>query len=357
MAAHKPTYRITPVRDLNQWDEALQGHHQVTAFHSSQWGCLLQEHFPQLKLLPAEIFRGSDLIGALPCYLFRPVPLLTMMHSSHWNLPGGPLIWDTKGFDPIEFTWAMTAFFAQIARQYHLTEVLLHTSPFGANLDAEQLEQSGFEPYQERFTHSLDIREGRDAVWAAYNKRVRGAVRKAAKSDVTVSISNSEERMQEFYAMYLSMMRHFGSPPKPYGLLRALQLGAIGHLVVAEHEGQLIGGLLFLHFGRSVTLWVEATLPEFLHLRTNNALIDFIVAWACEHDYEWVDFGASPPERRGLVTFKEEWRAKRHDFVTYRWICSRLRHRLWEQMEPPLRTAYGWLQRRNTSGSEIDLDE
>ena len=207
------------------------------------------------------------------------------------------------------------------------------------------LAEHGFTQTDERFTHILDIRAGRKVVWTAYNKRVRGAVRKAAKHGVRVRLSESEDDMRTFYRQYLAMMHHFGSTPKPYPLLRGLQQSSLGHLVVAEYEGQIIGGLLFLHAGTGVTLWVETSLPEHLHLRTNNAVIDFIVEWACERGCDWVDFGASPPERPGLVAFKEEWRAVRREFFSYRWVRHPRRLRLWQKVEPRLRTLYGRLQR------------
>ncbi len=344
----KQRYQICPATDTTDWDIQLRQTSLCNAFHTQTWAGILQQHFPRLQPVFLEILRDNIPVGFLPCYLFRPFPFVSMLHSLHWNLPGGPILWNNRTIDTAALTEAIVTAFHSVASRHHLTEVVLNSSPFGSPLDESSLHRLEFEPHGSRFTHLLNIEQGYDAVWTAYNKRIRGAVRKAAKNGVSVRMSQSEQEMQVFYAMYLSMMRHFGSPPKPYALLNTLRNSPIGDLVVAEYEGQIIGGLLFVYFNKIATLWVEASLPEYLHLRTNNAVIHFIVRWACEHGYHWVDFGASPPERKGLVAFKEEWRAERFDFQCYRWMRSPWRYRFWTQMEPALRCVYSWIQRWKT---------
>jgi len=181
--------------------------------------------------------------------------------------------------------------------------------------------------------------------WNAYNNRVRGAVRKAEKNGVVVRDSDSEEDLKDFYEMYLSMMRHFGSTPKPFSMMRFLQESKIAKLTIAEHSGVIVAGLLYLFFNHTVTLWCEASLPEFLKFRPNNAIIHHIVCWACQQGYDWVDFGASPPEREGLIAFKEQWRAKRCDVSIYAKVYSPWKRRIWTASEPALRSIYGLMQR------------
>ena len=149
----------------------------------------------------------------------------------------------------------------------------------------------------------------------------------------------------DFYRLYLTLMERFSSTPKPYELLRYLQKSPIARLVVAELNNQIIGGLLFIHFNSSVRLWCEASDPDFLSCRPNNAIIDYIIRWACEHGYPCVDFGASPPESKGLIAFKEEWRAEKAWFYTFTKLHFSWRRKLWTVSEPALRRVYGAIQR------------
>jgi lipid II:glycine glycyltransferase (peptidoglycan interpeptide bridge formation enzyme) len=191
------------------------------------------------------------------------------------------------------------------------------------------LRKAGFIKQNARFTHLLNIQHGYDSVWKACQGSVRRAVRKSIRNGVSVSISESEEDLQAFYTIYLTMMQIFKSPPKPYSLLSALQKSSIGRLVIAEHQNKIIGGMLLLHFNKIATVWVIASMAQYLDLRPNNALYDFIIRWACDNGFSWVDLGASPPERAGLIKFKESWNAERHDFFTYQWIQSSWRYHLW----------------------------
>ena len=86
-------------------------------------------------------------------------------------------------------------------------------------------------------------------------------------------------------------------------------------------------------------------MPEFWEYRPNNAIFHHIIRWACEQGYEWVDFGASPPENKGLISFKEEWNAKQHNFSVYAKVHIPFRKSIWTISEPILRKIYALMQR------------
>jgi len=197
----------------------------------------------------------------------------------------------------------------------------------------------------ENFTHILEVKNGYENVWNSYNKRVRGAVRKAKKTGIIVKETEDEKDMIEFYKLYMAMMGHFNSTPKPYSLLRYLQTSSIARLVVAYFNDKLVAGLLFIHFNSSLRLWCEASDPDFLSYRPNNAIIDYIIQWACKYNYPYVDFGASPTENKGLVAFKEEWRAEKTWFHTFSKLNSAWRKKAWTTSEPALRRVYSAIQR------------
>jgi lipid II:glycine glycyltransferase (peptidoglycan interpeptide bridge formation enzyme) len=207
------------------------------------------------------------------------------------------------------------------------------------------LNRAGYEKNKELFTHLLNTNPDYEIIWKAYNKRIRGAVRKAKKTGVIIRDTDSEADLTAFYKIYLASMKRFKGTPKPFSLLRTLQLSPIAKLAVAEREDTIIAGLLYLFFNRTVTLWCGASIPEFLEYRPNNAIFHYIIGWACEKGYKWVDFGASPPENRGLIAFKEEWRAKQHNFSVYTKVYSPFRKNIWTFSEPMLRKIYALRQR------------
>ena len=136
-----------------------------------------------------------------------------------------------------------------------------HTAIYG-----DLLTETGYESTN-HFTHLLKTNGNIDALWHAYNKRVRGAVRKAEKSGVEVKNTDSAEALSTFYDMYLATVKRLGGTPKPRALMQTLLQQKIARLAIATYHDTIIAGLLYLHFNQTVTLWCEASVPEFLKYR------------------------------------------------------------------------------------------
>jgi lipid II:glycine glycyltransferase (peptidoglycan interpeptide bridge formation enzyme) len=336
--------------ELKYWNRIISRCPYSEALHTVEWRNALTACFKQLRPLYF-IIRDieGDIVGALPCFAFHPIPVGRMLLSMPGTLPGGPLIF--PGANVAEATLSVVE---------KLNEISHGTSRFGncpyfettltlpAHCDSgvgDSLASAGYLRESVHFTHILDTRREYEEIWKAYNKRVRGAVRKARKAGVIVRETENEAEMMDFYRLYLASMQRFNSTPKPYQMLRYLQTSSIARFVVAQLDHRLIAGLLFLHFNSSVRLWCEASDPDSLSYRPNNAIIDYIIRWACEHGYPYVDFGASPSESKGLIAFKEEWRARKAWFYTFTKLHSSWKKKLWVASEPALRRVYAAVQR------------
>jgi len=330
--------------EIKDWNGIASLCSYSEALHTLEWREALIASFNQLKPIYFVIKDDNmEIAGGVPCFIFQPIPGIKMILSMPWDLPGGPLIF--PGTNIKDVTLSVIDALEKISRETGAFEV---TIKLPVNCEPEiinNLELEGYTKNSSYFTHILDINKGYEGVWNDYNKRVRGAVRKAQKAGVVVRETENESEMFDFYNLYLSAMSHFGSTPKPYKLLRYLQISPIARLVVAQLENHIIGGLLFLHFNSYVRLWCEVSDANFLNYRPNNAVIDYIIKWACEQGYSQVDFGASPIERKGLVAFKEEWRAQRKGFYTFTKIFSSRKRKIWILSEPTLRRLYGTIQK------------
>ena len=338
-------YQFEELTKTELWTQTVESCSYSSAFHSLEWRDALEHSFKQLEAWYFLIKEEDTIVGALPCCLFSPTPMTKMLLSMPFNLFGGPLIRDGYSLQSERFISNLNQKLNELAHNLGACEVVITLPPLASPKIGVLLKENGYEEREQLFTHLLKIDPDYSVIWNAYNKRIRGAVRKAEKNNVVVRNSDSEEDLKAFYEMYLAMMQHFGSTPKPYSMMRYLQESPIAELTIAERSGVVIAGLLYLFFNHTVTLWCEASLPEFLKLRPNNAIIHHIIRWACQQGYDWVDFGASPPERQGLLAFKEQWRAKRFDFSIYAKVCSPWKRRIWTTSEPALRKIYGLMQK------------
>ena len=329
--------------EFQNWNQIVSRCPYSEALHTLEWRDTLSKSFKQMEPLYFVIKNQDNIVGASPCFIFSPIPFSRTLLSMPWMLPGGLL-----SFPETDCESAITSVLHKlddVSRERHLSEITV-TLPANSNeVIINSLNSNGYIQNTSQFTHILSIENGYESVWTAYNKRVRGAVRKAEKTGIIVRETENEEEMMCFYKMYLEMISRFNSTPKPYSLLRYLQTSPIARMVIALLDNHIIGGLLFLHFNSCVRLWCETSDPKFLNYRPNNAIINYIVQWSCNNGYRFVDFGASPPGNEGLVAFKEEWGATKAWFSTFTKIYSPWRKRLWTASEPSVRRIYAAIQR------------
>lgn len=335
---------LVDTQNADLWDRMLYSCPYSTAFQTMGWRNAIVASFKQMSPLYYLIRQGKEIIGGLPMFIFRPMPGVRMLHSMPWNLLGGLQLVDGKevGLGPL--VEEIEATLNQVVWGQGVFETVYVFDSDHIDLYERKLVELKYKKLGTQFTHLLKTNQNYEILWNAYNKRVRGAVRKAAKKSVIVSDAQTDDELKSFYQIYLATQERLNGIPKPFILLCELVKTGLGRISVAKKDGQIIAGLLYLLFNRTVTLWCAGSLPEFWNLRPNNAIFDHIIRQACQGGYDYVDFGASPPENQGLIKFKEEFRAKRSDFVSYAKVHSPVKKRIWEKAEPTLRKVYGWMQ-------------
>ena len=334
-------YTVEPVtpQNQNEWDTIIRQCPSSTAFQSLAWRDALASTFKQLTPVYSLIKREDAIVGGLPAFVFQPIPGIRLWHSMPWNLFGGIHLIDSSQANPE----ALITSIENAAAEKGWCEIRWTLTPEHTAIYGDLLTETGYESTN-HFTHLLKTNGNINALWHAYNKRVRGAVRKAEKSGVEVKNTDSAEALSTFYDMYLATVKRLGGTPKPRALMQTLLQQKIARLAIATYRDTIIAGLLYLHFNQTVTLWCEASVPEFLKYRPNNAIFHYIITQACHEKYEWVDFGASPPENTGLIAHKEQYRATQTDFASYTKVVSPLKRALWTKSEGALRQIYTWMQ-------------
>lgn len=334
-------YTTEPVTPQNQdeWEAIIQQCPNSTAFQSLTWRDALASAFKQLTPVYLLIKEEDSLIGGIPAFVFQPIPGIRLWQSMPWNLFGGIHLMNSVDVNPETLVTSIET----AAMKNGWCEIRWTLTPEQTATYGNFFIESGY-TRTDHFTHLLKMDGDVDTLWRAYNKRVRGAVRKAEKSGVEVTDTNSEEALSTFYDMYLMTVKRLGGTPKPRVLMQTLLQRKIAKLAIATYRGTIIAGLLYLRFNKTVTLWCEASVPAFLKYRPNNAIFHHIITQACHEKYEQVDFGASPPENTGLIAHKEQYRAVRTNFASCTKVISPLKKALWTKSESALRQIYTWMQ-------------
>jgi lipid II:glycine glycyltransferase (peptidoglycan interpeptide bridge formation enzyme) len=90
-------------------------------------------------------------------------------------------------------------------------------------------------------------------------------------------------------------------------------------VLLAEHEGRAIAGIVLIVSGATVRYAYGASHEEYLHLGPNNLLMWEAIAWACQSGYARFDLGRTAYDNVGLMDFKRGWGAKQEPLTYYYW--------------------------------------
>ena len=340
-------YTLEPLsyEDSNVWEDILTDCPNSLPFHSIAWREALVNTFKQLTPAYFLIKERDTIVGGLPAFVFQPIPGIKMLHSMPWNLFGSVQLITEASVDLHLLFQSVEADLDEFVNEQGLCETIFTLSPAQTITHGQKLIEAGYKNHRDLFTHLLRTHPDYDVIWQAFRGTVRTAVRKAAKTGVTLYDTNSVSDLEAFYEIYLATQKRLGGTPKPLPVLKSLFQNNIAKLVIARYDGLIIAGIFWLYFNRTVTVWLNASVPDFWEYCPNDALYHHTIKWACETGYEWIDFGASPPNNHGLIAFKESFRAKRFDFGSYISIHAPVKRAVWERSEPTFRQIYTWVQR------------
>ena len=177
-------YTLKPLNreNSNLWDKILNHCPNSTMFHSMAWLNALAHSFKQLTPAYFLIQENDAVIGGLPAFMFQPIPGIKMLHSMPWNLTGGIQLIDESTVDLDSLFQAVENHVDGIVSEQNLCETRFILSPGQTQAYGQKLIELGYQKYEEAFTHLLKTQPDYNVIWTAYNKRVRGAVRKAEKT-------------------------------------------------------------------------------------------------------------------------------------------------------------------------------
>jgi CelD/BcsL family acetyltransferase involved in cellulose biosynthesis len=156
------------------------------------------------------------------------------------------------------------------------------------------------------------------AMWKRVKSSSQQPVKKARKEGVIVRVGASLADVDAYHHLHLlTRSRKHGMPAQPARYFRDLwqtfndtdpATGQV-RLLLAEHAGVVIAGMILLISGSTVRYAYSASDQRFLRLGPNNALMWEAISWASEQGYARFDMGRTAHDNAGLVGFKRSWGA------------------------------------------------
>lgn len=278
----------------SRWLAFCDGHPRATVFHHPAWASVLQDTYGFEGSVLAAVLPDGRVVGGLPFMTVRSV----LTGSRRVALPFTDFLpplslagWDDQ-VDKMVAAWMSAGSPVEVHSQ--VTE------------EAKRLVEQGVR-------HELALGSLEDMRRAISSTPVGRAIRKAGRTDLTVSNETDLGAIRAYYDLHCLTRRRQGVPVQPWRFFVQLQrhvIGAgLGMVVLARLGGQPVAGAIFLTWNSTVIYKYGASDPRFLELRPNNLVMWRAIEWGCEHGYRTLDFGRTDSDNTGLRRYKSGWGA------------------------------------------------
>lgn len=160
--------------------------------------------------------------------------------------------------------------------------------------------------------HGVDLTRDLDDIWQSIASSARRSIRKARDEGVQVRVGESVDDVRAFFELHLHVRKHkyqLLAQPWPFfeHLWTQLLSQGRGRVLLAELDGQVIGGVLFLEWGRTIYYKFNASRPDLLGARPNDLVIWEAIQHGVRAGLERLDFGLSDWDQEGLLRFKRKY--------------------------------------------------
>jgi hypothetical protein len=173
------------------------------------------------------------------------------------------------------------------------------------------------------YEHNLNLKRNEKELLSSFRSSTKRNIKKATNKDVRIQHSNSLGAVREFYRLHCLTRKDHGLPPQPFSFFKNIHAYIVakkkGFVLLALHQGKVIAGAIFFHFGKKAIYKYGASIKKYQHLRANNLLMWEAIKWYNQNGYCDFSFGRTEPENTGLLQFKRGWGTKERSVNYYKY--------------------------------------
>lgn len=160
--------------------------------------------------------------------------------------------------------------------------------------------------------HGLDLTPSSDEIWSGLHKSVRTSVRKAQKNNVVIRTAETDEDLRTFFEMHLGIRKNkYRLVAQPYlffqNIWNRFVVPQNGRLILAEHQGDVIAGMMFLRYKDTLYYKFSASVPTKLSVNPNEIIMWEGIQYGKDSGCSFLDFGLSDWDQDGLNFFKRKF--------------------------------------------------
>ncbi len=169
------------------------------------------------------------------------------------------------------------------------------------------------------YTHILPLKGGFEVLWnSRFTKKNRNMIRNAEKKNVEIFKGATISDFESYYQIYLDSVNRWKTENHhPFKLYEEfLKYKKNVKVWLARAEGEIIGGIITMEYGKNIISFGGASLSNFWGYSPNNLLYRHAIEYACDKGFEYFDFGQSG-DLSGVRKFKESFGAEKINLKKY----------------------------------------
>ena len=301
----KPTDKVIEIDPLKdpRWDTFVENHPNGWIVHLSGWKTLIEKSFPHMKGHYLAIVDSStnEIRAAMPLFEVRSWLLGNRLVS----IPHATIC------DPLVSTYEEMAVLIEsalnLARKLRVIPVEIRTFVASKYVIDNRFGMSNVFKIQYL---QLD-RKPEEIMKLFHPTSVRQRIRKAMKSNLTVTSANSESDVYNFYCLNLMTRHRLNLPPQPYSYFKSLweifSPSRRIEILIAKNNEQIIAAVMLLKFKDRVSAEFTVWDKTFQDLNANYILYWEAIKLAYSEGYKIFDLGRTSQNNVDLMSYKERW--------------------------------------------------
>lgn len=274
-----------------KWDDFVLNNPGGTLWHSSSFlKCISNSFGYSLKLLYVE--KEGEMVALLPLF---SVPGLFGISNKLIGVPVSSWCGIICNSDE------------------HESDLLKEARNWGNDLGAEYIEYRQIKKLRTNqsvkstyVTFIFDLGEGSEVLWESMNRKTRGAIRKARKSELEVNVNNGS--LDDFYNIYARRLHDLGSPAYSMDFFESLkrEFGDDALITTVSKGGVIISACFSIKYKDTLYALLAGVNKRYLSLNPYSLMYWKLIEFACKEGLAKFDFGRSRIGT-GSYDFKKNW--------------------------------------------------
>lgn len=171
--------------------------------------------------------------------------------------------------------------------------------------------------------HAVELVGDSEDQWGLIDGSARRAIRNARNHGLGTRLGTSREELRAFFDLHLRVRKNkYRLVAQPFRFFEAIweeffQDGS-GRICYAIHDGEMVAGILLLHWQDTWYYKFNASDPAWLGQRPNDLILWTAIEHGNQAGMRRLDLGLSDADQDGLIRFKDKYAQTTAEITTLR---------------------------------------